>query len=234
MFAAAGIVVTETRTPIRAPDFAEVSESIPASAGDEGDDERERVGLGDEVGERVVGDHEDRRGRGRCARSTSANRQRGDDPDREPDRERAEPTAGRRRAAALDDRDAEPGDRPELRADDHRADDQDRRVEKDARPTAIRQASAMNARKLAVELRVLRRPRLDLLPDHGVARVALRGALGRCRGRSRSRSRCARSRSSPRVSTSSSRRSETMTLASSRATSQRITSPSGLRAARSR
>ena len=38
----------------------------------------------------------------------------------------------------------------------------------------------------------------------------------------------------PSRSTSSSRRSETMTLASSRATSQRITSPSGLRATRSR
>ena len=38
----------------------------------------------------------------------------------------------------------------------------------------------------------------------------------------------------PSTSTSSSRRSETTTLASSRATSQRITSPSGLRAARSR
>ena len=38
----------------------------------------------------------------------------------------------------------------------------------------------------------------------------------------------------PSVSMSSSRRSETITLASSRATSQRITSPSGLRAARSR
>ena len=38
----------------------------------------------------------------------------------------------------------------------------------------------------------------------------------------------------PSLSTSSSRRSETITLASSRATSQRITSPSGLRAARSR
>ena len=31
MLAAAGIVVTETRTPISAPDFAEVSESTPAT-----------------------------------------------------------------------------------------------------------------------------------------------------------------------------------------------------------
>ena len=31
MFAAAGIVVTETSTPISAPDFAEVSESTPAT-----------------------------------------------------------------------------------------------------------------------------------------------------------------------------------------------------------
>ena len=31
MFAAAGIVVTETSTPIRAPDFALVSEIIPAT-----------------------------------------------------------------------------------------------------------------------------------------------------------------------------------------------------------
>ena len=31
MLAAAGIVVTEIRTPISAPDLAEVSESIPAA-----------------------------------------------------------------------------------------------------------------------------------------------------------------------------------------------------------
>ena len=41
----------------------------------------------------------------------------------------------------------------------------------------------MNARKFAVELDVLRRPRLDLLPDDGVAGLAGGGSLGRLGGR---------------------------------------------------
>ena len=45
MLAAAGIVVTEISTPTSAPDLADVSDSTPAIAGEEGDDERERVGL---------------------------------------------------------------------------------------------------------------------------------------------------------------------------------------------
>ena len=39
MLAAAGIVVTETRTPISAPDLVEVRESIPAAPAKQGDDQ---------------------------------------------------------------------------------------------------------------------------------------------------------------------------------------------------
>ena len=96
-------------------------------------------------------------------------------------------------------------------------------------PTAaIRQRERHEREEARVELGVLRRPRLDLLPDHGVAGVARGGALGlrgdrrdrrvdvldrdralACRRRARAGRR--RSRSRPRA-----------------ATSQRITSPSRL------
>ena len=45
MFAAAGIVVTEMSTPMSAPDFAVVRESIPATPGAERDEEARKSGL---------------------------------------------------------------------------------------------------------------------------------------------------------------------------------------------
>ena len=55
MFAAAGIVVTEISTPISAPDFAVDSESIPAAPAQAATKNAKKSGLGDDVGERVVG-----------------------------------------------------------------------------------------------------------------------------------------------------------------------------------
>ena len=114
MLAAAGIVVTEISTPSTAPDLAEVSESIPAVAGEGGDDEGELFRLGDELGERVVvavevgGDQA-----GRLA--DQGEEEGGGDPDREADRERRQRAQGDAEAA-LDGRDAEARQRPELRA----------------------------------------------------------------------------------------------------------------------
>ena len=120
----------------------------------------------------------------------------GRDPDREADRERPQRAPGDV-GPALDERDAEAGDRPELGADDHRADDQDRRVEED--PDRGDQAGERHeGEEDGVELDVLGGPRLDLLPDHRVAGAALGGAARPRRRPPRSPSRCARSRSSPR------------------------------------
>ena len=54
MFAAAGIVVTEMSTPIRAPDFADVSESMPAVPATKATKKEKKSGLRDELGERVA------------------------------------------------------------------------------------------------------------------------------------------------------------------------------------
>ena len=97
------------------------------------------------------------------------------------------PTASATRRAdgeprlALHGGDAEAGDRAELRADHHRADDQDRRVLVDAdRGEQPRQDHEGEVD--AGELDVLRRPLLDLLPHHGVGRRAARALLDRsCR-----------------------------------------------------
>jgi hypothetical protein len=48
MFAAAGIVVTEIKTPIRAPDSAVVSDSNASHAREQRDDRREHVRMRDE------------------------------------------------------------------------------------------------------------------------------------------------------------------------------------------
>ena len=79
--------------------------------------------------------------------------------------------------AALDGGDAEAGERPELRADDHRADDQDRRAEED--PDRGDQAGEDHEdEEVAAQLDALRGARLDLLPDDGVGGHALRRPLG--------------------------------------------------------
>ena len=54
MLAAAGIVVTEISTPIRAPDLAEVSERTPAVPAKTATTKENVFGLGDESGQRVV------------------------------------------------------------------------------------------------------------------------------------------------------------------------------------
>ena len=100
------------------------------AAGDQRDDEREGVGIGDEVGERVgiddevVGSEPD-------GVDEQRQHQRRGDADRKADRERAEGALGDV-GTALDEGDAETGDRSELGAEDHRAHDQDRRVEEDS------------------------------------------------------------------------------------------------------
>ena len=128
MLAAAGIVVTEISTPTSAPDLAEVSESIPAAPAKTGDDEGEVVRLGDELGQRVVDALEvgvDQPGRD-C--EIRVKRKAAVIPTGKPT---ASAVSERRAtlAPALDHRHAEAGERPELGADDHRADDQDRRAE---------------------------------------------------------------------------------------------------------
>ena len=122
------------------------------------------------------------------------------------------------------------GERAELGADDHRADDQDRRAEHD--PDRGDQAGEDHeGEEVGAQLDRSRRcapPPPPRRPRRRPSR-GWRARPGRRRRRSASRS--PRARSSPRSTTPSSRRSSITTLASSRATSQRITSPGGLRAA---
>ena len=98
--------------------------------------------------------------------------------------------------ALLHERDAQPRERAELRPHDHRPDDQDRRVQEDARHRdQHRQHHERD--EVPRELDVLRGARLDLLPDDGVGRRArseLLGAVGRLRELG---CRCTPSRSSP-------------------------------------
>ena len=199
----------------------------PGDAGEEGDDERERVGVGDEVGERMVGGDEVLRGQVDAA-DREREQERGRDPDRKADRERRAASAARRRGgagrAATQSPAIGPNSGPTIIAPTIRI-GESRKI-----PTeAIRQASAMKSEEVRGQLGVLGGPRLDLLPDDGVARAARRRPLGGRRRRSEIAESMCSIAIEPSVSTSSSRRSETITLASSRATSQRITSPSGLR-----
>ena len=136
-------------------------------------------------------------------------------------RQRAQGDVG----AALDERHAEAGQRAELRPDDHRADDQDR-LSRAIMPTeAIRQARTMKARKLALssmfsEVRASTSSQTTASPRRARAPPARPG-----RPRRRAASRSARARSSRRRGCRARCRSSITTLASSRATSQRITSP---------
>ncbi len=127
MFAAAGIVVTEIRTPTRAPDFALVSERMPAAPAKIAT--RNENSSGCEM-KWVFGWNDGREAVGGRADPVDREREQegGRDPDREADRERQQ-RALDQVGPALDEGDAEAGDRPELRPDDHRSDDQDRRVE---------------------------------------------------------------------------------------------------------
>ncbi len=71
------------------------------------------------------------------------------------------------RPVAVDERHADPGDRPEVRAHHHGADDQDRLVEVD--PDRCDQHRQDHEEQVAVrELHVLGGPRCDVLPDDRV------------------------------------------------------------------
>ena len=170
------MVVTEINTPISAPDFAVESESIPAAPAQTATKKASRSGLAmipatsvwaSEL--KVSGDDP--------GRPEDLRRQVGrGDRQREADRERDE-RAHRERPASLHERDAEPGDRPELRAHHHRADDQDRRVQQD--PDRRDQRRQDHEREEhGREVHALRRPLLDLLPHHRVRRRTLRAPLG--------------------------------------------------------
>ena len=136
-----------------------------------------------------------------------------------------DPAAPREVEPPLDERHAERRERPELRADDHRPDDQDDRVGDD--PDACDQGRDDHEREKAPgELRPLRRPRLDLLPDDGVGRRTRSDALRTPRDRRHGRVDVLQddrpTSSRPRL-----QRSSTTMLASSRATSHVMRSPSG-------
>jgi hypothetical protein len=162
-------------TPMRAPDFADVSDRIPGDPRAERDEEGEEVRTRDDareaVGRRVevLGAHPDRL-------EHQAGDGHGRDGGGEADRQ-GEERAQRQRGAALDEGDADPGHRAELGADDHGADDEDGRVEQDA-DGGDEPGQHHERGERPVQLRRLRRPRRHLLPDDGVGGRALRLADG--------------------------------------------------------
>ena len=99
-------------------------------AGQEADDPRGGVRLPDEV-QRALGEQVSAAGQIPPVHEPGE-QHRTDHPDGEADDER-ERRPGRQRGPPLHQRDAKRGERPELRADDHRADDEDRLIEEDAR-----------------------------------------------------------------------------------------------------
>jgi hypothetical protein len=148
MFAAAGIVVTEISTPISAPDLAVERLSMPAAPAQQATKAAKKSGLAMTFA---------------SAWSAPLNAS-GVMPEREV-------------ASSLHGGDAEAGDRPELRADDHRADDQDRRVQKDA-DGRDQGRQHHEDEEDAGELDALVRAVLDLLPYDGVSGGAGRVLLG--------------------------------------------------------
>jgi hypothetical protein len=143
VLAAAGIVVTEISTPINAPDFAVLSESIPATPASRpmvatyqsGEAiVRERLWS---LSSNVAGSSPVSLARSPSSSATTIARGK-------PTASAAKDLAGQP-AAALDHGDAEPGDRAELGAYDHRPHDEDRAVEDDAHP-AMSVAITMKAR----------------------------------------------------------------------------------------
>ena len=232
MLAAAGIVVTETSTPISAPDLAEVSESIPATPAKQATMNENSSGLEMKSVSAVLRCWRSRSRRSRSRLQNSVKRKAAVIPTGKPTASALSErrATSRRRSTSATQR---PGERAELGADDHRADDQDRRVEED--PDRGDQAGEHHEGEEGPgELDVLRGPRLDLLPDDGVGR----DAPVRARSARRAASEICESISSIAIEPSGRRRApagrRSITLASSRATSQRITSPCGLRAAPSR
>ena len=178
MFDAAGIVVTEISTPISAPDFALVRESIPADPGHERDEEREEVRIRDEPGELVRRGREVIRARARSHLKKSVATQAADDPDRETDAERHERAAREVRTPlrpAPRDRPASgPNSGPTTMAPTIRIGWSSRMPD---RPDLHRQHHEQH--EADRELGVLARALLDLLPDDGVGGQAGRRLLGR-------------------------------------------------------
>ena len=211
-----------------APDFAAVSDSTPAMPAQNATKNAKKSGLA-MILDRLWEAASKFSGLAPIAWNSRRRDRHDRDRDREADRQR-EQRAQRQRRSALDERDADPGDRAELRADDHRADDEDRRVEQDA-DGRDEPGEHHERGERPVQLGGLRRPRRHLLPHDGVGRRALRladrplhavgDAGSRPPGRRSSR------RAPPRGRAGRSRTTD----ASSRARSTRMRSPSGRRAA---
>jgi hypothetical protein len=224
MLAAAGMVVTEMSTPTTR--LGRRQREHAGHAGEQGNEQGVPVGLGYENGSADVRPPPPCRGPGRPLEAGPPARKR-QDGHREADRQRGQrPSREIRRPSSRGY--ADPGDRPELGTHDHRPEDEDGRVEQTA-TAARRVASTMKGEEAGRELRALRGPLLELLPDHRVRRVAA-GRAPLARRRPRSRCRPSRPRE-PWSATPSSRRSSTTRLACSRATSHSIRSPRGSRAA---
>ena len=129
MLAAAGIVVTLISTPISAPDLAVLRLSIPAAPAQTATMKANASGW--RCCSPADGDSTSKASGIRSAPSkASVASDGGGDREREAERERGR-RPPREVLAQLHERDAQAGDRTELRADDHRADDQDLAVEED-------------------------------------------------------------------------------------------------------
>ena len=154
-----------------APDFADVSDRIPAIPAQNATKNAKKSGLA-MILERLWEAASKFSGLAPIALNSRQATVTSRDRDREADRQR-EQRPQRERRSALDERDADPGDRAELRADDHRADDEDRRVEQDA-DGRDEPGEDHERGERPVQLGGLRRPRRHLLPHDGVGRRALR------------------------------------------------------------
>jgi hypothetical protein len=162
-FAVAGIVVIEMNTPISAADFAVVSESIPTMPAQKATKNAKKSGF-----EMVF-----------ASAWSCASKRRDDhaaDGAQQADGERP-CRAHREGCAALQRGDAEPGDRAEVGADDHRADDEDRGVEEQPDGGDERREHHEDD-EAERQLGALRRALRDLLPHDGVGGRSLRDALG--------------------------------------------------------
>ena len=176
MFDAAGIVVTEIRTPISAPDFAFVSDRIPAVPATKATKNEKKSGFemkpvswcvgGTKSSGARAGRLEDQRGEAGHARSRPGS----PTPSAAKDR-RAR--SGLRWTSATDSAASGPNSGP----DDHGADDQDRAVEQDADGADLH-GEHHERHEAHRQLRVLARALLDLLPHDRVRGQAGRRLLG--------------------------------------------------------
>ena len=227
--AAAGIVVTEISTPIRAPDLAVESESTPATPASRAT--MTENGSGCEMNS-VAGWSPSSSGPRSAARRSKVLYVGGHDRGWKTDRKGDERSTCRRQAS-LDECDAESCQWAELSSDDHRADDQDDGVGEDSHAGYRRcehhegeEARTRVRRSQRFGFRPLPRPPRRQVNRPPPARRPVRRRRWALSIVSRE---IVPARSTPRW-----RSSATTRLASSRATSQRMRSPSGLRATRGR